>query len=344
MKQGNAVLGYSSHFDIEGASGLVVRAYGTACRLLKVGDISSGKTLSISSIVEKDIISPDENVTVAEIDNDGGGGGESLVLLRYIRSQLTSIPLINFGMEREKTMEGLFAPVRDLENAKVFPTSSEVQLLSLKRFDKHVRVRLGGLVMARSVKFFGRLEAKLSDQETREVWWLELRDEVKNHAKTMCCNFVIGYSETCIIYGDVCVLSAVGTAANVKCLNYPFLSLTSQNLNSRRRASVEKFGSIDDQDEEGSFDGEYYLYDDDNDDYDDDDDDNVDYQNRKMNHRARRNSRHRKLSNGSLNSVERKFYHLISLVLHLPRMKLKIIIYCIAPIDIVLHIIDANTR
>ena len=39
---GNAVIGYSSHFDIE--SGLVARAYGTACRLLKVGD-------SISSVL-----------------------------------------------------------------------------------------------------------------------------------------------------------------------------------------------------------------------------------------------------------------------------------------------------
>ena len=43
---GNAVLGYLSHFDmIGGSSGLVVRAYGTACRLLKVGDISSSLLL-----------------------------------------------------------------------------------------------------------------------------------------------------------------------------------------------------------------------------------------------------------------------------------------------------------
>jgi hypothetical protein len=33
---GNAVLGYSSHFDVEGTSGIVARAYGTACRILKV--------------------------------------------------------------------------------------------------------------------------------------------------------------------------------------------------------------------------------------------------------------------------------------------------------------------
>jgi hypothetical protein len=45
---------------------------------------------------------------------------------------------------------------------------SEVQLISLSRFDKHVRARLGGLVTAKSVKFLGKLEASLSDQETRE--------------------------------------------------------------------------------------------------------------------------------------------------------------------------------
>jgi len=33
---GNAVLGYSVQFDVEGTSGIVARAYGTACRLIKV--------------------------------------------------------------------------------------------------------------------------------------------------------------------------------------------------------------------------------------------------------------------------------------------------------------------
>ena len=47
---------------------------------------------------------------------------------------------------------------------------SEVQLISLTRLDRHVRVRLGGLVMSKSVKFLGKLESSLSDQETREVW------------------------------------------------------------------------------------------------------------------------------------------------------------------------------
>ena len=56
--------------------------------------------------------------------------------------------------------------------------------------------------MARSVKFLGKLEATLSDQETREGWWEELRDEIKSHARTVCCTHVIGYIETCTIFGE----------------------------------------------------------------------------------------------------------------------------------------------
>ncbi len=79
--------------------------------------------------------------------------------------------------------------------------------------------------MARSVKFLGKLEAKLSDQETREGWWSELRDEVKSHARVMCCSHVIGYSETCTLVGDVYVLSAVGTAAILKRIAHPSAAL-----------------------------------------------------------------------------------------------------------------------
>ena len=107
------------------------------------------------------------------------------------------------------------------ENTVTSVYQSDVSLLSLKSFDIHVRIRLGGLVMSRSVKFLGKLEATLSDQETREGWWEELRDEIKNHARTVCCTHVVGYTETCTIFGDVCVLSAVGTAAVVKYLGYP---------------------------------------------------------------------------------------------------------------------------
>ena len=59
--------------------------------------------------------------------------------------------------------------------------------------------------------FSVKLEATLTDQETREGWWEQLRDEIRSHARSMCCTHIIGYSESCSLYGDVCVLSAEGT-------------------------------------------------------------------------------------------------------------------------------------
>ena len=73
-------------------------------------------------------------------------------------------------------------------------------------------------------KFLGKLEATLTDQETREGWWEQLRDEIRSHARSMCCTHIIGYSESCSLYGDVCVLSAEGTGAKVKHLPFPALS------------------------------------------------------------------------------------------------------------------------
>ena len=46
--------------------------------------------------------------------------------------------------------------------------------------------------------YIGKLEATLTDQETRESWWDELRDEIKNHAKILCCTHIIGYAHVLV--------------------------------------------------------------------------------------------------------------------------------------------------
>ena len=48
---GNAILGYAVQFDVEGASGIVARAYGTACKLLKVWNRMQPLFVSRSSSV-----------------------------------------------------------------------------------------------------------------------------------------------------------------------------------------------------------------------------------------------------------------------------------------------------
>lgn len=81
---------------------------------------------------------------------------------------------------------------------------------------KSESVRIGGLVNARCVKYLGNLATKLIDQETRDSWWSDLRDEIRSHAKILCCSHVVGYLEASTIHDDVCILSITGTAATVR--------------------------------------------------------------------------------------------------------------------------------
>jgi hypothetical protein len=53
------------------------------------------------------------------------------------------------------------------------------------------------------------------EPETRDAWWIELRTEIRSHARAMGCHAVIGYSEETTICDEIIVLSACGTAALV---------------------------------------------------------------------------------------------------------------------------------
>ena len=81
-------------------------------------------------------------------------------------------------------------------------------LLTLSELPPRAKsLHVGGVVIARSVKFLGSLRANKSDTETRDSWWIEIRDELRSHARSLDCSHVMGYSERCSIYDDVCVLS-----------------------------------------------------------------------------------------------------------------------------------------
>ncbi|KAG6964221.1 hypothetical protein JG688_00007803 [Phytophthora aleatoria] len=125
---GNAVLAYKQFFDVEGDSGLVARACGTACYITPVGK--------------------------NELMSDNG------------------------SQQRTHSEDGLDSELNvDLDN-------------------DDTSIRLAGIVSARSVKYLGKLATKLADQETRDSWWLELREEIRAHAQSLQCPFVIGYTES----------------------------------------------------------------------------------------------------------------------------------------------------
>ncbi|KRT84709.1 C2 domain containing protein, partial [Oryctes borbonicus] len=88
----------------------------------------------------------------------------------------------------------------------------EYPFLTMSKFPPGFIAYLGGAVSARSVKLLERI-TNLEEPESRDIWWSEIRMEIRSHARALNCNSVLGYNETTSICDDVCVLSASGTAA-----------------------------------------------------------------------------------------------------------------------------------
>jgi hypothetical protein len=253
---GNAVLGYSFALDTEGVTAVIARACGTACRLLKVDtssgamvDIPRAKYASITAglpewqnllkmVGKTAVISRDHaEVLVPKLFRSASSSVKAMrvepfILLKAVDDvTITATQLLPFSLPHDKnTREALPSgrPGNKLDSERLGSGGNaaentnnifhnEVQLITMTSFPSHVSVKYGGLVLARSVKFIGgKGETSISEEVTKDEWWKELREEIKSHATSLCCRFVIGYSESCTIHGDVCILSAIGTAAQVK--------------------------------------------------------------------------------------------------------------------------------
>jgi len=189
---GNTVLGYHQSFDMEGDSGIVARTYGTCVRIERIQ--ARPQSMSISLAPHTDSEREDTRHLAPRPIPEG-------------HNRVTSSNRFNLN------------PTEDQDD-------DEVELLTMTDFNPRVRVRIGGLVTARSIKYLGNLASKLSDQETRDSWWQELRAEIRSHAKVLCCTHVIGYLEAVTIYDDTAILSITGTACTIRGL--PDLSLQRQ--------------------------------------------------------------------------------------------------------------------
>lgn len=100
-------------------------------------------------------------------------------------------------------------------NAFMYPNrvhQSEYPFVTLKRFPGNMIKCTGGVVSVHSVKLLDHI-INDEESETRDIWWTEIRKEIRSHAKALNCNTILGYSETSKVLGDVCILSASGTAA-----------------------------------------------------------------------------------------------------------------------------------
>ncbi|XP_025891568.1 C2 domain-containing protein 5 isoform X2 [Nothoprocta perdicaria] len=244
--RGNAVVGYLQCFDLEGESGLVVRAIGTACTLDKLSSTSASLPACNSpskEMKESPLVHPPSHGCRSTHNSPIHTATGS----RLTQNFSVSVPtLIYTGMGSGSAgKEG--GPFKTLLRQQTqsaleqrggsphrFCRRREFPFFTLTAFPPGFLVHVGGVVSARSVKLLDRIHNpafvgimgntrsyKLLDwnsfnsdePETRDAWWAEIRQEIKSHAKALGCHAVVGYSESTSICEEVCILSASGTAA-----------------------------------------------------------------------------------------------------------------------------------
>uniref|UniRef100_A0A673G1V1 C2 domain-containing protein 5 n=1 Tax=Sinocyclocheilus rhinocerous TaxID=307959 RepID=A0A673G1V1_9TELE len=157
---GNAVVGYLQCFDLEGESGLVVRAIGTACTLEKISTFPATATYPSNSSPSKDMKDTEVHLSSCPVGH-----------------------LCHFCMIPPSP----------------FCVFQEYPFFTLTAFPPGFLLHVGGVVSARSVKLLDRIHNP-DEPETRDAWWEEIRQEIKSHAKALGCHAVVGYSESTSIW------------------------------------------------------------------------------------------------------------------------------------------------
>ncbi|KAM5251571.1 C2 domain-containing protein 5 isoform 28-T36 [Hipposideros larvatus] len=242
--RGNAVVGYLQCFDLEGESGLVVRAIGTACTLDKLSSPAAFLPACNSPSKEMKEIpfneDPNPNTHSSgpstPLKNQTYSFSPSKSYSRQSSSSDTDLsltPKTGMGSGSAGKEGGPFKALLRQQTQSALE-QREFPFFTLTAFPPGFLVHVGGVVSARSVKLLDRIHNpafvgimgntrsyKLLDwnsfnsdePETRDAWWAEIRQEIKSHAKALGCHAVVGYSESTSICEEVCILSASGTAA-----------------------------------------------------------------------------------------------------------------------------------
>ncbi|XP_064372103.1 C2 domain-containing protein 5 isoform X7 [Dromaius novaehollandiae] len=231
--RGNAVVGYLQCFDLEGESGLVVRAIGTACTLDKLSNTSAFLPACNSPSKEMKELpfneDPNPNTHSSgpstPLKNQTYSFSPSKSYSRQSSSSDTDLsltPKTGMGSGSAGKEGGPFKTLLRQQTQSAleqrggsphrFCRRREFPFFTLTAFPPGFLVHVGGVVSARSVKLLDRIHNP-DEPETRDAWWAEIRQEIKSHAKALGCQAVVGYSESTSICEEVCILSASGTAA-----------------------------------------------------------------------------------------------------------------------------------
>ncbi|XP_069618901.1 C2 domain-containing protein 5 isoform X5 [Ranitomeya imitator] len=220
--RGNAVVGYLQCFDLEGESGLVVRAIGTACTLDKLTNPapflpachSPCKELKETPFSEELIPNIHSSGPSTPLKNQTYSFSPSKSYSRQSSSSDTDLsltPKTGMGSGSAGREGGAFKALLRQQTQSALE-QREFPFFTLTSFPVGFLFHVGGVVSARSVKLLDRIHNP-DEPETRDAWWAEIRQEIKSHAKALGCHAVVGYSECTSIWEELCILSASGTAA-----------------------------------------------------------------------------------------------------------------------------------
>uniref|UniRef100_A0A803KEM4 C2 domain-containing protein 5 n=1 Tax=Xenopus tropicalis TaxID=8364 RepID=A0A803KEM4_XENTR len=220
--RGNAVVGYLQCFDLEGESGLVVRAIGTACTLDKLSNPapfapscnSPCKEIKEAPFIEELNPNTHSSGPSTPLKNQTYSFSPSKSFSRQSSSSDTDLsltPKTGMGSGSAGRDGGAFKALLRQQTQSALE-QREFPFFTLTSFPPTFLVHVGGVVSARSVKLLDRIHNP-DEPETRDAWWAEIRQEIKSHARALGCHAVVGYSESTSICEEVCILSASGTAA-----------------------------------------------------------------------------------------------------------------------------------
>ncbi|XP_068805301.1 C2 domain-containing protein 5 isoform X24 [Struthio camelus] len=207
--RGNAVVGYLQCFDLEGESGLVVRAIGTACTLDKLSNTSTFLPACNSPSKEMKEIpfneDPNPNTHSSgpstPLKNQTYSFSPSKSYSRQSSSSDTDLsltPKTGMGSGSAGKEGGPFKTLLRQQTQSALE-QREFPFFTLTAFPPGFLVHVGGVVSARSVKLLDRIHNP-DEPETRDAWWAEIRQEIKSHAKALGCHAVVGYSESTSIW------------------------------------------------------------------------------------------------------------------------------------------------
>ncbi|KAJ3075681.1 hypothetical protein HDU98_007238 [Podochytrium sp. JEL0797] len=237
---GNAILGYKQCFDFETEQKTITaRAIGTAVTLATpeqvmatlihspslTGDVSSlglrvGTSHSTGALDQPFGLVNTMSHSVGNLVPEGSGAQRHSLLTSplgiSIPSQQQPLPSGQISSSRLADSPVSSPSDSNLLPPPVLPTPQPKPVdqypVTLHTFPPGAIQGLGGLVCATSVKI---MDNASDNEETREVWWDELRAEIKSHARSLKCALVVGYTEQMTVCDELVVLYCYGTAAVV---------------------------------------------------------------------------------------------------------------------------------